>query len=128
MEGFFSDEEVMYEQVVLKIRHAENEVYLLQYILDTEEEVTWLSGSKDTEVFYNDQYDFMVADPDMGIVNLETKEVLHEYHIAKRQADEMKTYDMGWGSRLVQSREGKYLILPNCVLMPYSYLSVVQHF
>ena len=42
----------------------------------------------------------MVVDPAMGIVNLETKEVLHEYHIAKRQAEEMQKYDMSWGTKI----------------------------
>ena len=74
-----------YEQVAIKIRHKETQVYLIQYILDKDEEVTWLTGSKEMEVFYNSSSDFMVADPEMGIVNLETKEVLHEYHISKRQ-------------------------------------------
>ena len=53
-------------------------------MLDKDEEKTWLSCSKDTEVFYNTGGDFMIADPQMGIVNLETKEVLHEYHIQKQ--------------------------------------------
>ena len=60
-----------------------------------------MTGSVDTEVFFNSNGDFMVADPEKGIVNLETKEVLHEYHIQARQTQEIKNYDMSWGSRLV---------------------------
>ena len=41
-------ETVEYEEVVLKLRHNENQVYLLQYVLDKNEEKTWLTGSKDT--------------------------------------------------------------------------------
>ena len=29
---------------------------------------------------------------------------------------------------MVQTKEAKYIILPSCLLMPYSLLSVVQHF
>ena len=43
--------------------------------------MTWLTGSKDMEVFYNSKYDYMVADPKMGAINLETKEMMHEYHV-----------------------------------------------
>ena len=46
-----------------------------------------MSSSKDVKVFYNSNCDFLVADPDKGIVNLQTKEVLHEYHIQKQQAE-----------------------------------------
>ena len=45
----------------------------------------------------------MVADPAMGIMNLETKEVLHEYHISEQQASEFKSYDMSWGTKLAQA-------------------------
>ena len=79
-------------------------------------------------MFYNSNSDFMVADPVMGIVNLETKEVLHEYHISKRQVAQINSCDMSWGTKLVQAREGRYFVLPNCILMPYSFLSVVQQF
>ena len=35
---------------------------------------------------------------------------------------------MSWGSKLVQTKEAKYFVLPNYLLMPYSLLSVVQQF
>ena len=54
----------------------------MQYVLELDQEVTWLTGSVKTEVFFNSDGDFMVADPERGIINLETKEVLHEYHIS----------------------------------------------
>lgn len=70
----------MTEVVVIKVRHGENQVYLLQYRLDTDQEDTWLTASKDTEVFFDSQDNYMVADPTLGIINLATKEVLLEYH------------------------------------------------
>ena len=70
----------------------------------------------------------MVADPERGIINLETKEVLHEYHIGQTQLDILFNQDMSWGSKLVQAKEAKYFVLPNYLLMPYSLLSVVQQF
>lgn len=79
------------------MRHKEDQVFLLQYILDVDEEVTWISASDDAQIFYNSNFDFMLADPQMGIVNLETKEVLHEYHVKQRQAEELKGQNMSWG-------------------------------
>ena len=70
----------------------------------------------------------MVTDPEMGLVNLETKEVLHEYHIGESLNAEIKLYDMQLGTKLVQAKEARYFILPNSLIMPYSYLSVVQHY
>ena len=110
------------------MRHGEDQVYLLQYVLDGDQEVTWLSGSKATEVFFNSNGQFMVADPEIGLINLETKEVLHEYHINATLADEMHLVDMSQGSKLVQTRDAKYFILPNSLIMPYSLLSVIQHY
>ena len=46
----------------------------------------------------------MVVDPEVGIVNVRTHEVLHEYHtIRNGVVDNMKTYDMSQGKRLVQT-------------------------
>ena len=47
------DHSLYEEEVVIKIRHQEDKVYLLQYILQSDQEVTWLSGSKETEAFFN---------------------------------------------------------------------------
>ena len=35
---------------------------------------------------------------------------------------------MKQGTKLVQTKEAKYFILPDQMIMPYSYLSIVQHF
>ena len=70
----------------------------------------------------------MVVDPKIGIINLETKEVLHEYHINKHDALDMKSFDMSWGSKLVQTNKAQFFIMPNRMVMPYSLLSVVQRF
>ena len=95
-------------------------------MLELDQEVTWITGSVKTEVFFNSDGDFMVADPERGIINLETKEVLHEYHISQKQLDNLQNQDMSWGSKLVQTKEAKYFVLPNYLIMPYSLLSVVQ--
>lgn len=44
---------VEYEEAVIKVRHNESEVLMVLYLLDKDQEVTWLSGSKNSEVFYN---------------------------------------------------------------------------
>ena len=41
------------EKVVLKIKHKKDKVYLLQYKLDEDQEVTGLTGSKESEVFFD---------------------------------------------------------------------------
>ena len=103
-------------------------MYLLQYVLDKSQEVTWLTGSKDIEVFYNSNQDFMAADPEMGVINLQTKEVLHEYHIQKHLDEDMDTYDLSWGNKMVQTGDSKFMILPNRLIMPYSLLNFIQHY
>ena len=60
-----------------------------------------MTGSVNTEVFYNSNGDFMVADPEQGIINLETKEVLHEYRLQSRNTKWMENINMSWGSKMV---------------------------
>ena len=43
----------------------------------------------------------MVADPEVGLVNLESKEVLHEYHVYPNKAEEMLKYNISWGAKLL---------------------------
>ena len=43
----------------------------------------------------------MVADPELGIVNLQTKEVMHEYHIDTMNESRWRQAEMNWGSKLV---------------------------
>ena len=71
----------------------------------------------------------MVVDPEVGIVNIRTKEVLHEYHTQRNGVvDDMQTYDISQGNRLVQTEHAQYLICPNLMIMQYSLLSVIQRF
>ena len=71
----------------------------------------------------------MVADPEIGIIKFETHEVLNEYHTKLNKfEDNMSTYDISWGKKLIQANKVQYLITPNNMLMPYSLLSVIQRF
>lgn len=87
--------------------------------------MTWLECSKESQVFYSDDESYMIADPEIGVINLETKEVLHEYHINNKHFNDMQTYDMSWGKKLVLTDYAQFFIAPNEILMPYSLLSVV---
>ena len=71
----------------------------------------------------------MVADHQVGgIININTKQVHHEYHIEKNLTTIQSEIDMAWGHRLYQTREAQYFMLPNKLVMPYSLLSFVQHY
>ena len=54
---------------------------------------------------------------------------MHEYHIAKN-IHEIQKYPLDQGTKLFTDSDNqvKYFILPNMLIMPYSYLSVLQHF
>ena len=54
----------------MKVHHKENQTYLIQYVLDTNQELNWLVTSKDVEVFYDSSFDFMAADLQIGVINL----------------------------------------------------------
>ena len=54
-------------------------MYVVQYLLDIDYEVTWMACSTESEIFYNSQNEFMIADPKVGLINIETKDVLFEY-------------------------------------------------
>ena len=59
-----------YEVATLKVQHKDNQTYLIQYILDKDQELSWLVSSKGVEVFYNSNFDFMAADLKTGVVDL----------------------------------------------------------
>ena len=113
--------------VVIKVRHMRDKIFLIQYVLSTEKEVTWLSASRDTEVFLDGHKNFMAADPEVGIIDLRTKEVMYEYHIEALAERRWRQAEMCWGSKLVQSSNSQILIGANSFILPYSLLSVVQH-
>ena len=69
------------ENVVLKIKHKENKAYWLLYNLEEGKEVTGLTGSRESDICFDSEGEFILTDPQMGLINLKTKEVLHEYHI-----------------------------------------------
>ena len=68
----------------------------------------------------------MVADPEIGLVNLESKEVLHEYHVYPNKEEEVIKYNISWGAKLLQTQDALYLSLAESLVMPYSLQSVVQ--
>ena len=46
----------------------------------------------------------MVIDPEVGIVELKTKEVHHEYHTKRNGViEDMQTYDLSQGKRLLKT-------------------------
>lgn len=61
---------VEYEVVTLKVQHKDAQTYLIQYILDKNQELSSLVSSKGAEVFYNSNFDFMAADLKTGVVDL----------------------------------------------------------
>ena len=70
---------------------------VLRYNLDKDTEINSISCSKDSKIFFNSSSEFMVADPEIGIINLETKDVLHEYHLDRTWSKSMNVVDMSFG-------------------------------
>ena len=71
----------------------------------------------------------MAADSNLGVINLETKEVLHEYHFYKHMKHgNFSSYDMSWGNKMVQTKDSKFMVLPNCLILPYNLLSYIQNY
>lgn len=89
------------EVVVIKVRSRDKQVLFMQYILDTNKELNWLKASKDAEVFFDDQTNFNVVDPDMGVINLKTKEVLLEYHVRRANLLASNKFSTEWANQLV---------------------------
>ena len=98
------ENETAKNEILIKISHKASRVYLLLFNLEKNKEITWLDCSQTTQVFFNQDNEFMVVDPEIGIVNVRTHEVLHEYHTHRNGVvDNMLTYDMSQGKRLVQT-------------------------
>ena len=53
---------------------------------------------------------------------------MHEYHIQKHVGEDLNSYDLSWGNKMVQTSESKFMILPNRLIMPYSLISFIQHY
>lgn len=70
----------------------------------------------------------MVADPEVAIINLETREVMHEYHMTRLNLRPNLMFDMQRGIKIFKTQNAKYFVVPNNLLTPYSLLSVVQHY
>lgn len=43
----------------------------------------------------------MVADPLVGIINLESKQILLEYHLDRNLPDGFSKINMSWGSKMI---------------------------
>ena len=87
-----------------------------------------LAVSSDSQIFYNFDKKFMVADPEFGIINLETREVMYEYHMTRPMLRTNLMFDMQRGNKMFKTHNAKYFVVPNNLLTPYSLLSVVQHY
>ena len=68
-----------------------------------------------------------MCDPELGIMDIRTREILHEYQITHYNTDELDLFDMTQSNKMLQNNFAKYFLTPSSLLMPYSLLSVVQH-
>ena len=91
-----------------------------------------MASTRDCDLFYDASGEAMVLDSENGITCLNSKTPLFEYHVAGRNKDyldlEKLQYGASWGDRLVQTPTGSYLIFASNLIMPFSYLSVIQHY
>ena len=109
----------------------------MSYNLDRMREITWLSASKEAQIFYGDGDDgraCYVYDAEFGFVELHSKELLLEYHALDKNKDflHFKQAEMGvqWGSRRVKDpgHNLDLMLFANTVLLPFSYFNIIQRF
>ena len=57
---------------------------------------------------------------------------MFEFHVTGRNAKRLHLdklrYDLSWGHRIYEAPKDRYLIGGGELILPYSYLSVIQHF
>ena len=120
----------------IKIITAGNRCHIMSYNLETMQEITWLSVSRDAKIFYGNAdlgRACYVYDADFGFVELHNKELLLEYHALDKNKDHLgfEQAEMGvqWGSRRVKlTGVSELMIFANTVLLPFSYFNIIQRF
>jgi len=68
----------------------------------------------------------MVCDPEQGIINIETKEILHEFQIPEYSNGDLGVTNMAHSTKMIQNDFANYFITASTVVMPYSLLGVIQ--
>jgi len=53
---------------------------------------------------------------------------MHEYQLTRQNCYPLDQCDMTQGTKMMQTNKARYFVVPNFFLMPYSLLSVVQHY
>lgn len=98
--------------VVIMIRSNNQKLVFIEYDLEGRDDqdadsetvegigLSMREASKNSKAFFNSQGNVMIADPDVGIIDLKTGEVLFEYHINEFDLSEEKGYQMSWGCKL----------------------------
>lgn len=113
--------------VVIKIRQTNRKHFLMYYDLENNIEKSSLTVSENSQIFYTSKNQVMVCDPELGIMDICTKEILHEYQIANYNTEDLNLFDMTQSNKMLQNDFARYFLTPSSLLMPYSLLSVVQH-
>ena len=113
--------------VVIRIRMRSQRCRLLLYDLQKNEELSSLEVAKDAMLFFSSDGKYMVFEDKVGIIDLESGQVLKEYQLCRHVFSMMDNVSLKQGQRLLQTQLAKYFVLPNLVVMPYSLISVAMH-
>ena len=117
----------------VKIVTAGNKSHIMSYNLDKDREVTWIGANQESQIFYGASGNScFVQDEEFGIIDLHTKEQPLEYHALDKNKDcmEMDKVDFGvqWGHRMARLENKEILIFANNILLPFSYLNIIQRY
>ena len=121
--------------IQVKISTSGKGSHIMSYNLDKDREVTWLSASRDAKIFFGHSAQgtaCYVYDSEFGVINLHSKEIQYEFHTLDKNRNALHLdyvkYGVQWGSRLVQLDDKCLMIFANTMLLPYSYLNLIQRF
>lgn len=101
---------------------------MLYYDLENDHELSNLAVSEDAQIFYSEEHKPLVCDPSLGVIDICTKEILHEYGIKRLEKSQFERYDMSHSNKMISNAFGKYFVTSTSIVMPYSLISVIQHF
>ena len=104
----------------------------MSYNISREREINWMTSTRDCDLFFDEAGDAIVLDQINGMTDLHSQNNYIEYHVADRNRDYLQlhklAYGASWGQRLIKTQAGNYLIFASSLILPYSYISVVQHY
>ena len=107
---------------------------VLSYFLDSgrKRERYCLESEKGCELVYGDDDTCYILDSRRGLIDLGVRKFHLEYHFTGKNKGalniDLSAHGCSWGNRLVQTPKGKLMVVAGTLILPHSYMSVIQHY